>query len=67
MKFIKETFETKSEFVQSFYEASNHKNMVIGIRKSSDPIDKITFLCDNMDKPINLEINSDDELIVVNY
>lgn len=61
------TFETKSEFVQSFYEASNHKYMVIGIRKSSDPIDKITFLCDNMDKPMNLEINSDDELIIVTY
>lgn len=60
-------FDTYAQFVQSFYEASNKKYMVIGRKKVNDPIDKLEFFCTDMDKHINLTINKDDQLILIKY
>ena len=61
------SFKSYSEFVQSFYKASNHKFMVIG-RKAHDKEDKdLEFFCDKMDNQIDLLIDKDDQLIVVKY
>ena len=61
------SFKTYSQFVQSFYKASNHKYMVIGRKEASKDASELEFFCDKMDKEIDLNISKDDELIVVRY
>jgi len=59
-------FSCQSELVQSFYIASNKTKMCIGV-KHEGKNEKVRFLCDRMDKPENLIIYPDDELILITY
>ena len=60
------SFSCQSELVQSFYIASNKTKMCIGI-KHVGKNEKVRFLCDGMDKPENLMVYPDDELVLVTY
>ena len=57
-------FSCKSEFVQSFYFATDKKMMVIGINKANGDMQ---FLCDKMDVEEDVVLNKDDELLVIKY
>ena len=59
------TFKCKSEFVQSFYFASNKKSMCIGIKYANDS--DITFLCSQMDYPEEITLHENDELVLIKY
>ena len=59
-------FTCQSELVQSFYLASNKTKMCIGIKHVRGD-GKVRFLCDGMDKPEDLMVYPDDELILVTY
>lgn len=61
------TFSCASELVQSFYLASDKRRMCIGVRYATDPMDKLYFFCDGMDKENKIVISPDDELVVVDY
>lgn len=60
-------FATYAELVQSFYEASNHKYMIIGRKKVGDSDDQLEFFCTDMDSEIDLTVNRNDQLIVIRY
>ncbi len=57
-------FSCKSEFVQSFYFATDKKMMVIGINKVNGDMQ---FLCDKMDEQEDVVINKEDELLLIKY
>ena len=59
-------FSCQSEFVQSFYMASGKKKMCIGIKHGKENA-KVRFLCDGMDKPEDLAVYPEDELILMVY
>lgn len=59
------TFSCKSELVQSFYTASEKTRMCIGVKFCDS--EKVLFLCDNMDKPEQLVLHKNDQLVLINY
>ena len=57
------SFGCQSEFVQSFYMASGKTKMCLGIKHGKE----LRFLCDSMDKPEELRVYPNDELILAVY
>lgn len=56
-------FSCQSELVQSFYLASGKTKMCIAIKRDGN----LRFLCDGMDKPEDLRVYPNDELVVATY
>ena len=57
------SFSCQSELVQSFYIASGKTKMCMGIKHG----DELRFLCDRMDKPEDLRVYPEDELVLAIY
>jgi hypothetical protein len=57
------SFSCQSELVQSFYIASGKTKMCMGIKHG----DELRFLCDGMDKPEDLRVYPEDELVLAVY
>ena len=60
-------FSCQSEFVHSFYYASNKKKMCIGIKSATCGDGKVRFLCDGMDKEEDLIVRPEDDLVLILY
>ena len=56
------SFACKSELVQSFYFASNKTSMCLGVKRKG--VEEIEFLCSGMDKPEEVVLSKNDELIL---
>lgn len=59
-------FSSQSELVQSFYIASNKTRMCIALKHANSD-EKVRFLCDGMDKPEDIVLHPDDELVLITY
>lgn len=60
-------FSCKSEFVQSFFAASQKTKMCIGYKRAEASCSELIMLCDDMDRKEPLRIYPDDELIFACY
>ena len=58
------SFACKSELVQSFYLASNKACMCLGVKRQGVEVE---FLCSGMDKPEEIVLSRNDELILATY
>ena len=58
-------FNSKTEFVQAFFNSTEGNNMVIGYKNPGDK--RITFLASNMDAKERIAIGKDSLLVVTKY
>jgi len=57
------TFNSKAEFIHSFYYSFNKDAMPIALIHNN----KIDYLCKNQDKKENIIINKEDKIVYINY
>ncbi len=60
-------FGCKAELVQSFYNSSNEKKMILGYIPANALLDDIRFLCNDMDLEKDVIIQENDLLILIDY